>query len=231
MCRTIFFLALLLLSAGGLYAQDEASFQVPDYGSINDMTTDHNSAFYYPKLLKRYRDNDSTISPREFRMLYYGYSLQQEYNPFTGFTIEDEELRAIFSKDALAPADLQNIVTHSKKYLESFPFDLKKLNMVYIASKELGDSLTAHIYLDKVRNIALTILSTGDGLSKETAFHVISLPDEYAMIKMLGYDYNGNQLLSGNDCSYLGIKDNSDNIAGLYFNAKPVFNSIPQAMK
>src|SRR5689334_6985639 len=101
MCRMIFFLALLLIPAG-LYAQDEPNFQVPDYSSINDMTSDPNSAFYYPKLLKRYQDNDSTISPREFRMLYYGYSLQHEFNPLAGFSIEDEELRSIFAKDVLA---------------------------------------------------------------------------------------------------------------------------------
>jgi hypothetical protein len=230
MCRTIFILALIFFPFG-IYAQDETTFQVPDYASINDMTADVNSAFYYPKLLKRYKDNDTNLSPREFRMLYYGYSLQQGYSPFTGFTLEDEELRSIFAKDDLAPADLGNIVVQSKKYLERFPFDLKKLNMVYIASKELGDSLTAYTYLGKIRSIALTILSTGDGLSKETAFYVISLPDEYAMIKMLGYDYNGDQQLSGSESSYLGIKDNSDKIPGFYFNAKPVFGSIPQAMK
>ena len=230
MCRTIFLLALIFLPLG-IYAQDEESFQVPDYSSIKDMTTDLNSAFYYPKLLKRYKDNDTTISPREYRMLYYGFCMQKEYTAFPGFTIEDDELRATFSKDVLEQADLQAIVTSSKKYLDKFPFDLKKLNLVYVASRELGDSLTTEIYLDKVRNISMAILSSGNGLSKETAFHVISLPDEFAMVKMLGYDYTGDQQLSGDNCSFLDLKANTDNITGFYFNAKPVFGSVPQAMK
>lgn len=216
----------------GILAQDNgAVYQVPDYSSINEMTSDVNSAFYYPKLLKRYKENDTTISPREYLMLYYGFSLQKEYSAFAGFTAEDDVLAAIFAKDSFQTTDLQNIVVNSKKYLEKYPFDLKKLNLVYVASRELGDSAAAHIYLEKIRNIAMAILSTGNGLSKETAFHVISLPDEYAMIKMLGYNYNNEHSLSGDDCNYLGIAGNSDNIPGFYFNAKPVFSSLPQAMK
>jgi len=230
MCRMIFFLALIFLPAA-LFAQDEPAFRVPDYSSINEMTSDQNSAFYYPKLLKRYKENDTSLSPREYGMLYYGYTQQKEYSPFSGLTKEDDALRAIFSKDKLDDNDLKAIVVQSEKYLETFPFDLKKLNMAYIASKETGDSLTANIYLEKVRNLAMVILATGDGLSKETAFHVISIPDEYAMIKMLGYDFSGDNQLSGDNCNYLGIKYNTDNIEGFYFNAKPVFGSLPQAMK
>lgn len=230
MCRMIFFIAILLLPASS-FAQDETLFQVPDYSSINDMVTDPNSAFYYPHLIKRYTDNDSTLSPREYRMLYYGYAMQKDYVSFAGFTTEDEDIRQIFSKDELDVTDLQNIIIESKEYLKRFPFDLKKLNLVYVASRELGDSINTNIYLNKARNIAYTILSSGNGLSKETAFHVISLPDEYAMIKMLGYESNGNQELSGDNCNYLGIRNNVDDIPGLYFNARPVFNSIPQAMK
>lgn len=230
MCRTILFIALLFLPLG-IFAQDESRFLVPDYSSINDMVTDPNSAFFYPHLLKRYKGNDSTLSPREYRMLYYGFAMQKEFVPFSGFTIEDENIRQIFSKDELDTSDLKKIVSQSKQYLDKFPFDLKKLNLVYVASRELGDSINTHIYLDKARNVAFAILSSGDGLSKQTAFHVISLPDEYAMIKMLGYEYSGGQELSGDNCNYLGILNNIDEIPGFYFNAKPVFNSIPQAMK
>ncbi|MBS1585172.1 MAG: DUF4919 domain-containing protein [Bacteroidetes bacterium] len=231
MCRTIFLLALFLLPVA-LFAQgDDDDYKVPDYASINEMTHDPNSAFYYPKLMQRYHNNDTTLSLREYAMLYYGYPLQKQYNPLTGFEIEDENIRKIFSQDELHTEDLRNIVQESKNYLEKFPFDLKKLNLVYIASKELGDSTTQNVYLEKIRKIALTILSTGDGLHKETAFHVISLPDEYAMIKMLGYQYEGSAQLAGNNCSYLGIATNSDQIGGFYFNAKPVFEGIPQAIR
>lgn len=231
MCRTIFFLALLFIPVGLFAQDDDDDYRVPDYGSINEMTHDPNSAFYYPNLMERYKNNDTTLGQRDYTMLYFGYPLQKQYNPLTGFEIEDENIKRIFSKDKLLAADLQDIIKESKNYLEKFPFDLKKLNLVFIASKELGDSTTQNIYLEKIRKIALTILSTGDGMHKETAFHVISLPDEYAMIKMLGYQYDGTAQLAGNNCSFLSIAGNSDNIGGFYFNAKPVFEGIPQAIR
>jgi len=227
----VIFLFVLFFSSTCLFAQDEDRFKVPDYSSIKEMTSDANSAFYYPKLLKRYRENDSELSVREYTMLYYGFALQKEYTPLTGFTIEDENIRMIFSKDELKQDDLQNIVVESKKYLDKFPFDLKKLNLVYVASREMGDSLNTKAYLDKVRGIALAIISSGDGLQKETPFHVISLPDEYAMIKMLGYEADGKQELEGDNCSFLGIQNNNDKIGGFYFNAKPVFEGIPQVAR
>jgi hypothetical protein len=206
----------------GLYAQEEPAekFMVPDYASIKQMTQDPNSAFYYPNLFRKYKDNDTTLTFREYRMLYYGYVNQPGYSRTAIHTPEDDSIAAIFDKGMLSKDDLRDIVRFGIAYLEKVPFDLKRLNLVHVAAGEVGDDATAKLYLNKVRMLALTVLTTGNGLSEETPFYVISDSDENAMINILGYKPNEKYDLS--NTRYLTVEKNDDNLQGLYFDLKNV---------
>jgi hypothetical protein len=182
------------------------------------MTQDPNSIFYYPKLFKKYQENDTTLSLRDYRMLYYGYVFQKGYSRDAIGTPEDDSIKKIFDKGELTEKDLHEIVRLGIGYLDKVPFDLKRLNLVFVAAQESGDEVTAKIYLDKVRMLALTVLTTGNGISEETPFYVISRSDENAIINILGYKPNGTLDLS--TTRYLTVEDNDDNLPGLYFDMK-----------
>ena len=222
MCRKILLFVMMLLPLG-VFAQEEErqqKFLAPDYASIKQMTQDPNSIFYYPKLFKKYMDNDHSLSLRDYRMLYYGYVFQDGYSRDGLKTAEDDSIKKIFDKGELTQQDLKEIIRLGIAYLHQVPFDLKRLNLVFVAAKESGDEATAQLYLTKVRMLALTVLTSGNGLSEDTPFFVISKSDENAMINILGYKPNGTYDLS--TTRYLTVEANEDNLPGLYFDMKNV---------
>ncbi len=195
---------------------------IPDYSSIEQIVKDSNSLFFYPRLLKKYENNDTTLSLREYRMLYYGYFFQDDYSTYNAYEEVDDTARALLNRGKLSKEQWQTVIRLEKKSLQNDPFELKKLNVMFIAYKKTGDSLNAGVYLDKIKKIAFTILSSGDGQSDTTGLHVLSISDEYAMVKILGYEYGGEQQLTNGQCDYLTLKDNNDNVKGLYFDVKQI---------
>ncbi|MBA3827942.1 MAG: DUF4919 domain-containing protein [Taibaiella sp.] len=230
MKSVIFYLLLIgaiIYSLTG-YSQERELLK-PDYISIQQIINDPNSAFYYPQLFKRYQTNDTTLSPREYRMLYFGYFFQDKYSAIPR-NVQEDSLKILLAKDELEPAEWQSVIRMDKKALVTRPFDLKKLNLLYVGYKMSGDSTNVRLYSDKIRKIAFAILSSGDGQSEETALHVLQVSDEYALINMLGYEYSGHQQLTGAECDYLTLKDNTDNVKGLYFDVKQIFNSYKRIL-
>lgn len=194
----------------------------PDYVSIENLTKDPNSVFYYPGLFSRYKADDTTLSFREYRMLYYGFFFRDEFS-FSGNAVLEDSLNVFFAKDDMTRQDWLQVIRLSKRCLEKKPFELKKLNLVYFASKNIGDTKQQRIYQDKIKKIAYAILSSGDGQTEESALHVLQISDEYSLINMLGYEFNGQRELKGDRCDYLTLKDNPDNVNGLYFDLKQLF--------
>jgi len=71
--------------------------------------------------------------------------------------------------------------------------------------------------------IITTILSSGDGVSKETAMHVISTRDEYIIINVLGFTYGGSQSLVKGNYDYLTLMQNEFDLKGFYFSVERLF--------
>jgi hypothetical protein len=73
---------------------------------------------------------------------------------------------------------------------------------------ESGDTLTAALTALKQNMTSRAILSTFDGLTGSTAWHVISI---------LGFHFVGSQMLTNNRCDYLEVTENQGKIQGFYF--------------
>lgn len=228
MKRCIFFLVVFVLSVAA-YAQ-ERELLIPDYSSIKELTQDPNSLFYYPHLLAKYQHNDTTLSLREYRMLYYGFFFDKKYEQQFNTQDADEHLKALLNKDNMTRQDWEAVLAADTMYLKQRPFELKKLNIALMAYKKLGDSAMANIYLDKIRKVAYAILSSGDGQSESTALHVLEISDEYSLINMLGYEFGGTQELTQTHCDFLSLKDNPENIKGLYFDVKQIFKEYERTL-
>ena len=54
----------------------------PDLEAIAAASVDENSKFFYPRLLKAFMANDTTMTPEEFQYFYYGTMFQEDYDPY-----------------------------------------------------------------------------------------------------------------------------------------------------
>lgn len=205
-------------------------YTVPDYLEIEKLTLDKSSAFHYDGLYKRYAANDTTLTLRDYRMLYYGYFFQPGYSPFANTDESDSIKMLLGNKEELNEADWKEIIRLGTVNVSKNPFDLKGLNIVWVAHRQTGDSAMAQVYFDKLKKIVQTILSTGDGLSEETAFHVVNVSHEYDILNILGYEFGGGQKLTEGKRDFLTLKENPDNIEGLYFDVNQIFKGYEQQL-
>ena len=229
MCRRLVLLLALIITSFTSFSQEQRH-TIPDYQEIETLTKDKGSAFYYDELFKRYADHDTLLTLRDYRLLYYGYFFQDAYTPFYS-TPEADSIRMVLGdKDKLTTEEWKEVIRMGKTNLEKNPFDLKGLNIVWVAHRHTGDSATARLYFDKLKKLVQTILSTGDGMSETTAFHVLNVSHEYDIINILGYEYGGDQNLTEGKCDYLSLKTNEDNLKGLYFDVNQIFQGYRKNM-
>ena len=212
------------------WAQSDEGYSIPDYNEIEKLTQDKNSMFYYENLLSRYNNHDTTLTLRDYRMLYFGAFFQDNYKPFFQ-TPQADSIKILLSTNSeLRDEHWKEMVRLGTANLHQNPFDLKGINIVWVADRQLGDSANANIYFDKLRKLVQTILATGDGLSEKTAFHVLNVAHEYDIINILGYEFAGDQQLTDSHCDYLTLKSNDDNLEGLYFDVKQVFKGYERTL-
>lgn len=54
----------------------------PDFAKIERETLDPKSEFFFPKLMKVYNRNDTSMTQEQYRHLYLGYQFQEDYDPY-----------------------------------------------------------------------------------------------------------------------------------------------------
>ena len=205
------YFSLLSLSA------QRVSFVELDYGAIKKAISDPNSSAYYPKLMNRYLDFDTTLTLDEFRLLYYGYIYQKDYDPYNKH-MENSALSLYMEKDKLAPADCENIIAFVNISMTEKPFHFHNLRMAIYAYHMKGEKKEAEKRMTMLNGIINAILSSGDGKSLRTAYHVIFTVHEYEIVNYLGYSANHQELKSVWDVIYLS--KNKNKIPALYFNVE-----------
>lgn len=205
---------LFLLSTGFLFSQENIS-KAPDYISIKKKISDKNSNLYYPALLKKLAVNDTLITDDEYQHLYYGYTLQPEYNPY-GQTSEEEEIIKYYKAEKLEEKDYDKFIKLANQSLKEFPLDLRLMNYLAYIYHLKGDNVTAKKISTNFHGIFNAILSSGDGLKCETGIHVISVGHEYVLLNLFQLE-NVSQSLIG-DCDFLAFEKDKYKVPGLYFN-------------
>ncbi|MDE6272080.1 MAG: DUF4919 domain-containing protein [Muribaculaceae bacterium] len=83
--------AFLIFGAFNMTAEPAASRQAnskkikvekPDFAKISKDTQNPKSEYYYPKLLKIFLKNDTSMTHDQYRNLYLGYFFQEDYDPY-----------------------------------------------------------------------------------------------------------------------------------------------------
>jgi hypothetical protein len=211
-----------------LYSQ-ETKIEAPDYKKIESEIKEKTSEFYYPKLVDKFNAADTTMTLKEKRHLYYGFTFQKKYSPYS-ISKQSEKLRPLIAKEKLSNKDYEEIIKLSDLILNDNPFDLRTLNYKTHCLKQLNKETELEKVIIKMNIIMDALMSSGDGISKETAFYVINTSNEYDLLNMLGFSFGGEQSLIEH-YDYLKLDENQYNIPGFYFDVSPSLNYLSNDFK
>ncbi len=192
----------------------------PDYKRIKKEINTEGSEFYYPELLRRFQAADTTLSLEQLRHFYYGTATRSDYDPYKMAKID--ALREAFEKDTPNKEDWEKAANEIDKELETDPTNIRfHLYKHIIYSNLYGqDSEKAVDAHNQVVMLLSAVTSTGDGSSKETAFHVISVADEYGIMDIFGLSPTMQSLVEDKGQSYdvMELKENKYGLESMYFN-------------
>jgi hypothetical protein len=229
MFQRLLLVGLLSCMVGALYAQGSTALRKPDYQRIEQATKNAASSFYYPKLFKRYLNNDTTLTQTDFHYLYYGFFFCDDKERFNPGYYKDS-LDELYKKESLTDADKKKAIKYAKEDLKLSPFRLNDLNVLCTIYYEMGDIANYSLYKYKFKSIAQVIILTGDGRSITGGFHVLEVNDEYAIMSAFGLEVAGHKTID-NKCDYLEAKENSQGVKGLYFDVRQIFDSYYRVPK
>jgi hypothetical protein len=223
--KSLLILSILLIHCTLLHGQDW-SFKKPDYKKIEKSIKKKKSNLYYAKLMDRFQQSDSTLTLKERRYLYYGYTFDSNYSPYSRSKFSDS-LRAIFNKEELAEEDLTKIIEFGDAILAENPFDLNAMNYQLYAFDQQKEYKKLNNKIVQLNILLDALFSSGNGKNKKDAFYVINTSHEYNMLDVLGLGFGGSQSLRGH-YDYLTVAENDAGIEGLYFDVSPCLNSMAE---
>lgn len=219
-------LVIMLLLGATAYAQD-SDMEQPDFNAIKKEVNDPRSPYYYPTLIQKYNSNDTTMTDDEFRYYYLGYTFQEDYNPYRTSEFAHQIDHLYKQNKKLSIAEYENLVKFAKQTLDDDPFDLRQINILIHGLKGLKRYRDAAVWQYRLDHLIDAIISTGDGTTPETAWHVIYPNHEYIILNCLG--------MKGVDFvfvepyyDYVEIEKNTRRIEGFYFNVKRILDVYAQ---
>ena len=204
------------------------SFEKPNYKKIEKSIKKKKSNLFYKKLMERFQKSDTAMSIEEKRHLYYGFSFQKKYNPYN-FSDYTDSMRVVLQKDNFSKLDFNNIIRFGDSLLVQNPFDLRVMNYQLYALEKSKQEVLFNKKLNQSNIILDVLFSSGDGLSKETAFYVIFTSNEYSLLNVIGVKFEGQSLVEHYD--YMRIGENGAKVEGLYFDITPCLNSMSKMFK
>ncbi len=182
--------AVMMLSASSvLSAQNKRKITVakPDLEEIRTSTLNPQSPYYFPKLMKKYESNDTTMTNEEYRHFYLGYMFQEDFDPYRvspyASVTDDLRMKATHTKE-----EIDTIRKYAQLALADNPFDLRQMSFLVHVLKEKRKDMSAKIWEYRLEHLLGAIKSTGTGDSVENAWYVIYPMHEYDMVQLLGYE-------------------------------------------
>ena len=202
-------LLLLLFLSFTIYSQTPI-----DYKLIGKNIKNSKSEFYYPDLLARFQKGDTTLTLNQKRHLYYGYTFQENFKnfKFNGLLDSISKYEQLNTNEALLKA-----LDFRKKVLERNPFETGIIDgklAIYKTQKNKEEFMKG---IHQISLIFDTILSSGDGLTKETAFVVTSVSAEYEIMSILGFTPAKDPVVVDKNYEFVEVESNNKNVKGIYF--------------
>jgi len=198
---------------------------------LDEWTTDPNHKYYFEKLLKKYNTDYTSLGFDEYFMFYYGFSNQDSYTPYSmGQAVKALQLDSLFNA-----GKQKEVATLCEELLKENIFELEVYFYAASAFYDLNDFKKYEEYVFKGNMFMRSILATGDGETKENAWVVICVSDEYDILKYLDLRSKGQSLYHENEHSYDGLTiydgdENEENDVSKYFNIEKSFNHLGKSL-
>jgi len=173
----------LILIALMVSAAIDLSAQVPT------RTTDGDPRQEFETLLDRVRKSDESVDFTRLRMLYaesqsYATTRDDDEGEMIDLAVKGRYAEARDKARAILARNYMNIEAH--------------MASVVVCRGLKDESCGAH-HLFVARGMLDSIRNSGDGKTMKTAFVVISVPEEYALLRVLGLDRVEQSLARGDD--------------------------------
>ena len=209
-----------------MVAAAQVSIVKPDYKAIGKAISDKSSPEYYPKLMERFQVRDTTLTDADIRHLYYGSILQDTYNPFSR-NPKEKELQGYYRKDVLSEDDQKSLLELGRESLKKFPMDLRLMNFMAYCYHLQGNNEMAMKTSSLLQHIFGVILSSGDGKTCDTGFHVATVSDQYVLLNMLEMETTGQSLVD--HCDYMSLPKGKYKVDGIYFDITMILQKENEA--
>ena len=145
--------------------------------------------YYYQKLLAKFEYQPTTLSIDEYFMLYFGNALQDN---FSGYSNSNPAIAQAFED-----SNYKQCISIGKSFIEDHPTSISAYFYIANSYFMLGQAELSLKYLTIYYGFVQGILSTGNGDTKETAFIVSSITDEYTVLQFEEFSYAGQALVKG----------------------------------
>lgn len=164
----------------------QVNVERPDLEAIRVATLDPANPMYFPKLMKKFNCNDTTMTADEFRHLYLGYMFQEDYDPYreSPYSSVTDAYR---NKTSHTKEEIDTIRKYAELTLLDNPFDLRQMSFLVHVLKERRKDMSAKIWEYRLEHLLGAIKSTGTGENEENAWFVIYPAHEYDMVQLMGY--------------------------------------------
>lgn len=120
----------------------------------------------------------------DFTELRLAYTQSTEYDPYS--PPDDNTLTALAT--ALDAGDLQGAIDAIGHLLTSRYLDIEAHTYATSVYKQLGDEVKSTYHKLFAEGLVRSIMQSGNGRSYQTAFVVVDVAEEYALLKVLGID-------------------------------------------
>ena len=132
-------------------------------------------------------------------------------------------------QEAYRSGDADKVLSLADAWLKQLPIDADVHLMVAMCYKEKSDLPSMCQHLNVFYGLLGSIASGGDGLSEQTAFKVVSLDEEYALIQEIGGKVK-NQKLVGN-FDRLEVERRGGKTLTLYFDVSAHLKALAKSIE
>jgi len=195
-----------------------------DFNEIKTIAQSEN----YKILFDRYVSNDTTLTLKEYSIIYYGQVFLDNYEPYRRHdSVKTLNMYLRNKKDLI---DFQKVLGYTKLILKDFPFNIEQIFITSIAYSKLGLLDSAKIWSFKYDYLIKTILSSGNGKTHNTAFYVTKITDEYSILNALNLQFKSQMLINKDQNKYydlMNVAKNNFKIKKLYFDINLFYDKMP----
>jgi hypothetical protein len=159
----------------------------------------------------------------DYETLRMTFACTKDFKPYG----DDQYLKKI--KELLENNEYEVATEVVKEVITELFYDPLFHFYAYVAWNQSGNEELSDIHSYYYVKLLESILKGGDGKSPRTAFHVISVAEEYRVMEYLEVELNTQSLINvdGHTFDLMEVKDSIGTKSEIYFNIDIPFNSLP----